>query len=162
MKKAIWTIFYHIASTDENPQHLYCPVGANSWCDWRKAEFHKSLNTFTHKERLNDNILISIHSIFQDLTSDNLLKPYLKTYSHNKNDNHLLSLISTFASDITDCNISIDIATFLAVSIYNEGYQIILQIMSFLNILIGRQAKQFIDLMNSKQIKGLEHLMMNS
>ncbi|EFN81035.1 hypothetical protein EAI_05560, partial [Harpegnathos saltator] len=29
-KKTIWATFYHKISTDENPQHNYCPIGADS------------------------------------------------------------------------------------------------------------------------------------
>ena len=30
MQKAVMATFYHMSSTDENPQHQNCPVGTNS------------------------------------------------------------------------------------------------------------------------------------
>ena len=31
MKKACWEVFHHSVSTDDKPQHQYCPNGADSW-----------------------------------------------------------------------------------------------------------------------------------
>ena len=35
MKTAIWSILYHSASSNDNPQHDYCPEGETSWCGWQ-------------------------------------------------------------------------------------------------------------------------------
>jgi hypothetical protein len=32
MQRAIFAIPYHSVSTDENPQHSFCPDGEESWC----------------------------------------------------------------------------------------------------------------------------------
>ena len=37
MCDAVWATFDHAVSTDENPQHGRCPVGADSWCFYQKA-----------------------------------------------------------------------------------------------------------------------------
>ncbi|XP_070183427.1 uncharacterized protein [Littorina saxatilis] len=37
MKEAIWASFLHCSSTDDNPQHQQCPVGADSSCFFQKA-----------------------------------------------------------------------------------------------------------------------------
>lgn len=38
MRNACWATFFHKSSTDANPQHGLCPVGADSWCKYnRKA-----------------------------------------------------------------------------------------------------------------------------
>ena len=37
MEKAIWAVFYHSVSTDNNPQHQYCPLGKDSWCKYQRA-----------------------------------------------------------------------------------------------------------------------------
>ncbi|GFY13862.1 uncharacterized protein TNCV_986341 [Trichonephila clavipes] len=38
MWQAIWAIFLHKLSTDEYPQHGFCPIGEDSWCGFKKAE----------------------------------------------------------------------------------------------------------------------------
>lgn len=37
MYKAIWATFYHLSSSDKNPNHGNCPEGAESWCAYRRA-----------------------------------------------------------------------------------------------------------------------------
>ncbi|GFV68973.1 uncharacterized protein TNCV_3247471 [Trichonephila clavipes] len=37
MRQAIWAIFLHKLSTDEYPQHGFCPIGEDSWCGFKKA-----------------------------------------------------------------------------------------------------------------------------
>lgn len=38
VQKAIMTTYYHVTSTDEDPQHDLCPQGPKSWCQHRAAE----------------------------------------------------------------------------------------------------------------------------
>lgn len=38
MKKGILSTYYHMCSTGKNSRHEYCPLGADSWCEWKKAE----------------------------------------------------------------------------------------------------------------------------
>ncbi|KYN06618.1 hypothetical protein ALC62_02428 [Cyphomyrmex costatus] len=35
MRNDVWATFYHKISTNEKPQHEYCPSGSNSWCKWQ-------------------------------------------------------------------------------------------------------------------------------
>ena len=37
MKKRIMAGFLHVTSTDENPQHQFCPQGDNTYCFYNKA-----------------------------------------------------------------------------------------------------------------------------
>ena len=37
MKNAILATLYHSISTDENPQHSFCPEGKKSWCFYQRA-----------------------------------------------------------------------------------------------------------------------------
>lgn len=38
MKRAIMATLYHYSSTDEKPQHKFCPKGRKSWCFYQKIE----------------------------------------------------------------------------------------------------------------------------
>ena len=43
----IQAIFHHSISTDENPQHSYCPKGEYSWCKYNKYMHEKAKNSNT-------------------------------------------------------------------------------------------------------------------
>ena len=47
MKKAVWGIIYHTLSTDENPQHHFCPDGEFSWSKYQRAVWKKEAS-ITH------------------------------------------------------------------------------------------------------------------
>ena len=48
MKRAMIVILDHYCSMDKSPRHENCPTGADSWCEWRKAEAANQLKTFKH------------------------------------------------------------------------------------------------------------------
>ncbi|GFT74868.1 uncharacterized protein TNCV_1673341 [Trichonephila clavipes] len=35
MQQAIWAIFLHKLSTDEKPQHGFCPSDSDTWCKFK-------------------------------------------------------------------------------------------------------------------------------
>ncbi|GFW65258.1 uncharacterized protein TNCV_395241 [Trichonephila clavipes] len=37
MKRAIWAIYFHKLSTEDNPQHALCPLGEDSWCGYNRS-----------------------------------------------------------------------------------------------------------------------------
>lgn len=37
MRRAVWAIYCHSVSTDEEPNHLLCPPAPNTWCKFNKA-----------------------------------------------------------------------------------------------------------------------------
>ncbi|GFY33105.1 uncharacterized protein TNCV_2230541 [Trichonephila clavipes] len=43
MRQAIWAIFLHKLSTDEYPQHGFCPIGEDSWCGFKRLKHQVSL-----------------------------------------------------------------------------------------------------------------------
>lgn len=51
MRAATWAILYHSASSDENPQHDYCPEGEDSWCGWQRDQ-PKGSNSYKHRSPL--------------------------------------------------------------------------------------------------------------
>ncbi|GFW92465.1 uncharacterized protein TNCV_517831 [Trichonephila clavipes] len=72
MRQAIWTIFLHKLSTDEYPQHGFCPIGKDSWCEYKKAE--ASCKSYKHKNSLPVAVVEAMRPIFRDLSHPDLLK----------------------------------------------------------------------------------------
>ena len=38
MEFAVWASFFHSISTNENPQHDFCPEGKESWCFYKRDQ----------------------------------------------------------------------------------------------------------------------------
>ncbi|XP_032681250.1 uncharacterized protein LOC116848839 [Odontomachus brunneus] len=157
MKNAIWATFDHERSTDENPHHERCPEGFTSWCAWRKAEAAGTLNTFTHdKIPLNDEVLNVIRPIYEDLTTDDLLQRCLGSFTQHNNES-LNSLIWTIVPKHLHCGKkTVEVATFLAVCLFNEGFHTILKIMDVMGLQIGQNAKFLADNRDNERVKCLE------
>ncbi|GFU22848.1 uncharacterized protein TNCV_4965961 [Trichonephila clavipes] len=84
MRQAIWAIFLHKLSTDEYPQHGFCPIGEDSWCGFKKAE--ASGKSYKHKHSLPVAVVEAMRPIFRDLSHPDLLKKCLHGKTQNPNE----------------------------------------------------------------------------
>lgn len=141
MKRDVWATYFHKISTNENPQHMNC---SPSLCKYQKAVEDGTIDEFDHKNPpLNDNVIQVIKPIYQSLSADSLLERCLESETQNNNES-LNSLIWTFAPKHIHAGLkTIEIATFFAVSIFNEGYIPILKILAVMEITIGPEANAF-------------------
>lgn len=85
MKKEIWATLYHKISTDEKPEHQFCPVGENSWCSYQKAKATNTLSSYTHKPSMSDVVFNAVKPIYEELSKDELLNRCLGGYTQNNN-----------------------------------------------------------------------------
>lgn len=78
MYNAIWATFYHMQSTDTQPQQHLCPSVSNSCCRWQKQRASGNLESFSHKNSLPSVFMDEIHPIYDDLSKSELLKDILR------------------------------------------------------------------------------------
>ncbi|GIY39348.1 uncharacterized protein CDAR_209531 [Caerostris darwini] len=111
---------------------------------YQKAIEDGTIDEFDHKNPpLNDKVLEVIKPIYESLLADSLLERCLGSETQNNNES-LNSLIWTFApKHIHAGPKTIEIATFFAVSIINEGFIPILKILDVMGITIGPDANAF-------------------
>ncbi|GFU44204.1 uncharacterized protein TNCV_686181 [Trichonephila clavipes] len=76
--------FLHKLSTDEYPQHGFCPIGEASWCGFKKAE--ASGKSYKHKNSLPVAVVEAMRPIFRDLSHPDLLKKCLHGKTQNPNE----------------------------------------------------------------------------
>lgn len=157
MKKEVWATYYHKCSSDKNPQHQFCPEGEDSWCKWRKAEAKNELDQFHHdKPPLIPEVQEAIKPVFEDLSKDELLIRCLGAETQNNNES-LNSLIWTFAPKHLHSGPKIvEIASYLGVIIFNEGFEGVLEIMSIMGCPVGREAHTYVEKRDEKRISRSE------
>lgn len=90
MRKDVWAIFLHKSSTDDNPQHHFCPKNEDSWCKYNRAVL--TGETYSHKNSLPMSVMSIIKPIFAVLSHPDLLKKCLHGSTQNANEslNHLI------------------------------------------------------------------------
>ncbi|GFW99287.1 uncharacterized protein TNCV_3981121 [Trichonephila clavipes] len=83
LQQAIWAIFLHKLSTDEKPQHEFCPSDTDTWCKFKKAEL---LGETYHKYSLPVDVVDAMRTVFRDLANPELLKKCLHGGTQNPNE----------------------------------------------------------------------------
>ncbi|GFY06948.1 uncharacterized protein TNCV_4090501 [Trichonephila clavipes] len=110
MRKAIWAVWGHSCSTDDEPMHWFCPTIPNTWCK----------------------------PVFADLFHPALLKKCLGGKTQNPNES-LNSLIWKFCPKTIGSSLQIaEIAANLATSVFNDGNQILITILEKFGLKINR------------------------
>ncbi|GFW42755.1 uncharacterized protein TNCV_473451 [Trichonephila clavipes] len=74
MRQALWAIYCHYRSTDEEPMHHFCPIGDTSWCKYQKAVATNSVSLFKHKNIVPIAVMDEIKPIIAELSAPKLLK----------------------------------------------------------------------------------------
>ncbi|GFW80412.1 uncharacterized protein TNCV_2945441 [Trichonephila clavipes] len=92
MRKAVWAVYFHIRSSDEEPLHSFCPVGPNSWCKYQNQVVEGSVETFRHSNKLPVAVMDAIKPVFNDLSQPKFLQKCLggKTQNNNESINSLI------------------------------------------------------------------------
>ena len=158
MYKEIWANLHHLSSTDENPNHGNCPAGANSWCSYRRAEAEgMDVSKFKHDYlSLEKDVTKALEPIYTDLSSRELLERCKEGNTQNNNESYN-SLLWHFAPKHLHNGLkTIELANFLAVSIFNDGFYAILKMLQVMNEIIGPIAKEYAMERDDRRINQVE------
>lgn len=142
MKKAIWCTYYHMSSTDSNPQHEFCPTGVDSWCKYRKAEAENKLKNYKHPPAFDNDIQELLKPIYEDLTTDDLLERCVGANTQNNNESFNACVWNIVPKHMFAGKKIIEIAAYSAACVFNEGSFTILKVMETMGVHIGYEAKQ--------------------
>ncbi|XP_067208105.1 uncharacterized protein [Linepithema humile] len=142
MKKAIMATFYHMISTDENPRHENCPTGSDSWCQWQRATALGNAPE-SHPQPLHHDVQKELLPIYEDLSRDDLLTRCLGGHTQNANES-FNSTIWRLAPKHLHCGLKIvEVASYIAAVVFNEGNSSILMMMNELQIVVGSLSFNF-------------------
>ena len=144
MKKAVWASLYHGYSTDELPQHMYCPAGADSWCFWKKS-LANNVYPSGHKNRVHtplDFNLLHTHlkPIYDRLTADSLLRRCEKKATQNANESFHHSVWSKCSKTKFHSNQKVTNAVISAAAEFNFGPLYSAQLKSVLGVASGQHS----------------------
>ena len=126
MREEIQSTFYHCISTDDNLHHNRCTKGPKSWCFYNRSivcdEDPPSQETMKIYFHLEPQELAHIKTVYDCLTSDEMMKRCLQGLTHNRNE-HLHSRIWKFAPKLGNASRdTVEFATATAVCNYNIGH----------------------------------------
>ena len=140
----ILATLHHLSSTDENPNHGNCPAGANSWCSYRRAEAEgMDVSKFKHDYLpLDKDVTKALEPIYTDLSSRESLERCKGRNTQNNNESYNGLLWHFDPKHLHNRLKTIELANFLAVSIFNDGLYAILKMLQVMDVIIGPIAKE--------------------
>lgn len=129
MKQSIWATYYHLISTDEDPQHFYCPV--NSWCSYNNSN---DLSNYVHHHYVDPICIEYLKEIYEFMTRDEELLKILDGLTQNCNE-CVHGQIWRRASKSRFLSLSqLLISLYDTVLCYNDGYISRLKVFDIFNI----------------------------
>ena len=133
MQDVCWSEFYHSISTDDNPQHQYCPEGAESWCKYNKA-LALLQDVPPHSPTIPADLQQYVKPVFEELCKEELLKKCLLGATQNRNEyfNSLVWVRAPKTEYVTKSTIQIVVSH--AVLMFNSGRRTIASVMERLCI----------------------------
>ena len=148
MERATLAILYHKLSTDDKPQHQYCPH--DSWCKYNN---HKGTEPFQRKKALPESIGQAILPLFKRLSEKKLLEKCTGGFTQNQNEafNNLIWSFCPKAGYAGAATIETSVA--LAVCIFNNGYTAIERILSRLGVSSEGALRKFVKLLDDERVK---------
>ena len=136
LKKALLASLFHVMSSEGNDFHSYCPVGADSWCQYQRDIVNKT-NLYKPGAGIAPDVIKEIKPIYAGLTKDDDLAKCLHGITQNANE----SLNALFWQRVPKniyCGIDkLQLAVYDSVAVFNYGRQASLDIYKLLNITPG-------------------------
>lgn len=151
MKKAIMATYYHMISTDENPRHEYCPEGEDSWCEWQKRTA-LGMELEPHPTPLHPDVQKEILPIYEDLSRDELLERCLGGHTQNANESFNSTVWRLAPKHLHSGLKVIEVASYLATGLFNEGNTSLLMVMKEAGIVVGTQSLHYAEQMDSQRV----------
>ena len=82
MARAIWGGLMHRCSTDDEPQHQFCPPGEDSWCKWQQVKAGARVS-YSYKQAILKAVFEAIKPTYIQLADKKLLERRLMGATQN-------------------------------------------------------------------------------
>ncbi|XP_071580061.1 uncharacterized protein [Temnothorax nylanderi] len=111
----------------------------------QQAKAEDKLAVYKHKPAIANDIVKAVTPIYEELSNDILFSRCVGGFTQNNNES-LNAMIWSFAPKrVFSGAKTVEVASYFAASIFNHGYESILQMMSVLNLQIGPNAVEMCD-----------------
>ena len=136
MTTACWGVYYHYISTDEDPQHDFCPEGEDSWCKYQQAVATGQTPPHTHT-LIPADYREAVEKVFEDLCDESLLSRCLLGATQNRNESFNSLIWSRCSKTDFSGTPTVQIAASLAVMVFNGRSQSLTQVMDNIGVKAG-------------------------
>ena len=128
MVKAVKAILHHSWSTNEAPDHQYCPEGESSWCKFQRAN-STGQTPPAHRTTIPKAVGDVIKPVFDRLSEESLLQRCLKGSTQNRNESLHATVWDRCPKSQSGTPKTVETAIGLAVINFNDGAEPLADIM---------------------------------
>lgn len=121
MKRAIWSIYFHLWSSNKKPRHGLCPKGPESWCKYQKAVVSGGAYNHDEHDHYCSAIMLAMKPIFSDLSNSGLLQKCLHSSTQNPNESVNSIIWSRIPKTVFVRMKTLQLGVYDAVSCFNKG-----------------------------------------
>ena len=143
MEQAVWASFFHTLSTDEDPHHLRCPAGKDSWCRFRRAEANNQPPP-EHKHSLPRHIIEHLTPVYKRLGDPQLLKRCLPGKTQNSNEAFHSLVWRACPKERWAGRRTVEAAVALSCQRYNKGSSAIVDTLAELDLIAGQETVVYV------------------
>lgn len=143
--------YYHMISTDKKPQHMYCPEGKDSWCEYQKRTA-LGIELEPHPTPLHPDVAKAILPIYKDLSKNDLLERCLGGHTQNASESFNLTVWRFAPKHLHSGLKVIEVASYLAAGLFNEGNSSLLMVMNEAKIVEGLQSFNYAGQMDNQRV----------
>ena len=152
MKANIHASLFHVASSRNNNWHTNCPDGKDSWCRFKRD---KATGQQTYKPGAGPplNVIKHLKPIYQDLSSDSLLKKCVHGKKQNQNEAFNALIWERVPKSVYVSLTQLKLGTYDAVAYFNMGRKSSIEIFKAMGMTPGRfLEKKHCQILNAKRI----------
>ena len=156
MRNAIWAGLFHSMSTDEQPRHMQCPQGEESWCFYQKAlareEEPDSHDNHPSHIYLTTEVTHKMIPVYRRMSEESLLRRMIHGGTRNANEclNSTIWVRDPKTSFMGKQRVLGAVSR--AVGSFNEGSTELLSVMNRLNISIANISLQLLTKKDEKRM----------
>lgn len=152
MRTAIWAIWYHKASTDDHPQHYFCPKGLDSLCLYQQAVVRGTADKYKHKNNLAPAIMETIKPVFKNLVKTELLIRCVGGNTQNNNESLNSKIWKICPKTMFSGRRTVQIGVNDATMTFNDGMRARIKVLQQLGLVVVTYCSQFLQDEDEKRI----------
>ena len=143
MRKAVGAVLYHSSQSREDvSQHMFCPVGVNSWCKFQ-VDIAKGTTTYIRKKGLPPNVRDKLIFIFQDLGREELLSKCMHGTTQNNNEALNGVIWQKCPKEVYVKQMTLEIGVCSSILNFNSGCSSIMKVLASAGCTAGYYTKTF-------------------
>ena len=120
MEQAVLASFFHTLSSDDNPHHLRCPKGPESWCFYQR-DLAAGVPPRSHPHPIPLKIMLKLVPVYKRLGDRSLLQKCLSGKTQNANECFHSMVWRICPKERWACMRTVDTAVALCVQRFNKG-----------------------------------------